>query len=88
MSAEKCAENGFVSFKGKCYLPAPAPPKKPAPTSSPEEWRQEPKKERKPRLTWAVLRRGSFSLPVSLPPLGFCFCLITVSIPAASTGVV
>jgi serine/threonine protein kinase len=39
MSTEECAENGYVPFKGKCYLPAPAPPKKPVPTSSPEEAR-------------------------------------------------
>jgi serine/threonine protein kinase len=38
-SAEECVENGYVPFKGKCYLPAPAPPKKPAPTSSPGEAR-------------------------------------------------
>jgi serine/threonine protein kinase len=39
MSAEECAETGYVPFQGKCYTPAPAPPKKPAPTSSPEEAR-------------------------------------------------
>jgi len=39
MSAEECAELGYVPFQGKCYLPAPAPPKKPAPTSSPGEAR-------------------------------------------------
>jgi serine/threonine protein kinase len=39
MSAEVCVESGYVSFKGKCYLPAPAPPKKPVPTSSPGEAR-------------------------------------------------
>jgi serine/threonine protein kinase len=39
MSAEECAENGYVPFQGKCYLPAPAPPRKPAPTSSPGEAR-------------------------------------------------
>jgi serine/threonine protein kinase len=37
MNAEECAETGYVPFKGKCYVPAPAPPKKPAPTSSPQE---------------------------------------------------
>jgi len=39
MSAEECVEGGYVPFQGKCYLPAPAPPKKPAPTSSPGEAR-------------------------------------------------
>jgi eukaryotic-like serine/threonine-protein kinase len=39
MSAEECAENGYVPFQGKCYLPAPAPPRKPASTSSPREAR-------------------------------------------------
>ncbi|HEX8704377.1 MAG TPA: serine/threonine-protein kinase [Myxococcaceae bacterium] len=39
MSAEKCAENGYVPFQGKCYLPAPAPPKKTVPTSSPGQER-------------------------------------------------
>jgi serine/threonine protein kinase len=39
MSVEECVENGYVPFKGKCYLPAPAPPKKPVPTSSPGEAR-------------------------------------------------
>jgi hypothetical protein len=39
MSAEECAEGGYVPFQGKCYLPAPAPPKKPTPTSSPGEAR-------------------------------------------------
>ncbi|HEX8703504.1 MAG TPA: serine/threonine-protein kinase [Myxococcaceae bacterium] len=39
MSTEECVESGYVPFQGKCYLPAPAPPKKPAPTSSPGEAR-------------------------------------------------
>jgi serine/threonine protein kinase len=38
-SVEECVENGYVLFKGKCYLPVPAPPRKPAPTSSPEQAR-------------------------------------------------
>jgi serine/threonine protein kinase len=38
-SAEECAEIGYVPFKGKCYLPAPAPPKKTVPTSNPGEAR-------------------------------------------------
>ena len=44
MSAEECAENSYVPFKGKCYAPAHPPPKKPQPTSNPPE-----AKERK---TW------------------------------------
>jgi hypothetical protein len=39
MSAEACVENGSVLFKGKCYAPALAPPKKPQPASSPMEAR-------------------------------------------------
>jgi serine/threonine protein kinase len=39
MNAEECVESGYVPFQGKCYLPAPAPPKKPAPTSGPGEAR-------------------------------------------------
>jgi hypothetical protein len=39
MSAEKCVESGYMPFNGKCYLPAPAPPKNPVPTSSPQEAR-------------------------------------------------
>ncbi len=39
ITAEECAENGYVPFKGKCYGPADAPPKKPQPTSSPPEAR-------------------------------------------------
>ncbi len=39
MSAEECAESGYVPFQGKCYLPAPAPPRKPVPTSDPGEAR-------------------------------------------------
>jgi serine/threonine protein kinase len=38
MSAQECAENGYVRFKGKCYAPLAAP-KKPQPTSSPAEAR-------------------------------------------------
>jgi serine/threonine protein kinase len=39
MSTEECSKSGYVPFQGKCYLPVPAPPKKPVPTSSPEEAR-------------------------------------------------
>jgi len=39
MDAEECAENGGVLFKGKCFGPAHAPPKKAQPTSSPPEAR-------------------------------------------------
>jgi serine/threonine protein kinase len=39
MSTEECVQGGYVPFQGKCYLPAPAPPKKPAPTSSPGQAR-------------------------------------------------
>jgi serine/threonine protein kinase len=39
MPAEECVENGGALFKGKCYAPAPAPPKKPQPTSNPSEER-------------------------------------------------
>jgi serine/threonine protein kinase len=39
MNAEECMEGGYVPFQGKCYLPAPAPPRKPTPTSSPGEAR-------------------------------------------------
>ncbi len=39
MSVEECVAGGYVPFQGKCYLPAPAPPRKPAPTSSPGEAR-------------------------------------------------
>jgi serine/threonine protein kinase len=35
MTAEECAENYFVFFKGKCFAHANAPPRKPQPTSSP-----------------------------------------------------
>jgi hypothetical protein len=40
-SVEECAESGYVYFKGECYLPAPAPPKRkrPMPTSSPAQAR-------------------------------------------------
>jgi len=38
-SIEECAESGYVHIKGECYLPAPAPPKKPMPTASPEQAR-------------------------------------------------
>ncbi|HLK99009.1 MAG TPA: hypothetical protein VK539_00415 [Myxococcaceae bacterium] len=39
MSAEECVETGYVTFKGKCFGPAHAPPKKPQPTSNPPEAR-------------------------------------------------
>jgi serine/threonine protein kinase len=39
MSAEECVQNGGEFFKGKCFVPANAPPKKPQPTSSPPEAR-------------------------------------------------
>ena len=39
MNAEECSENGYVPFKGKCFGPAHAPPKKPQPTSNPPEAR-------------------------------------------------
>jgi len=39
MSAEECVGNAGSLFKGKCYLPAPAPPKKTVPTSDPGEAR-------------------------------------------------
>ena len=39
LSAEKCVESGYVPFQGKCYLPAPAPPKKSVPTLSPGQAR-------------------------------------------------
>jgi hypothetical protein len=39
MSAEECMDSGYVPFQGKCYLPAPAPPKRPAPTSRPGQAR-------------------------------------------------
>ncbi|HEX8705744.1 MAG TPA: serine/threonine protein kinase, partial [Myxococcaceae bacterium] len=39
MDTQACTENGYVLFKGRCYGPAHAPPKKPAPTSSPVEAR-------------------------------------------------
>jgi len=39
MSPEECVASGYVSFKRKCYLPAPAPPKKTVPTSDPGEAR-------------------------------------------------
>ncbi|HEX8699843.1 MAG TPA: hypothetical protein VF815_13450, partial [Myxococcaceae bacterium] len=35
MKAEECVEVGYVPFQGKCYLPAPMPPRKPVPTSDP-----------------------------------------------------
>jgi hypothetical protein len=38
-SAKECTESGYVPIKGRCYLPVPAPPKKPAPTSGPGEAR-------------------------------------------------
>jgi serine/threonine protein kinase len=39
MGAQDCAASGYVLFKGKCFVPANAPPKKPQPTSSPSEER-------------------------------------------------
>ena len=39
MDIQACAESSYVLFKGKCFVPAPAPPKKPQPTSSPPEAR-------------------------------------------------
>jgi len=39
MSAEECVENEGVLFKGKCYAPVSASPKKAQPTSSPPEER-------------------------------------------------
>ena len=39
MSPEECEANSYALFKGKCYAPALAPPKKPQPTSSPSEAR-------------------------------------------------
>ncbi|HLL06681.1 MAG TPA: protein kinase [Myxococcaceae bacterium] len=39
LSAEECVQNDGEFFKGKCYLPAPVPRKKPQPTSSPPEAR-------------------------------------------------
>ena len=37
LDAQSCAENGYVLFQGKCFVPANAPSKKPQPTSSPAE---------------------------------------------------
>jgi hypothetical protein len=39
MTTEECTNNGGVLFKGKCFGPALAPPKKPQPTSNPAEAR-------------------------------------------------
>jgi serine/threonine protein kinase len=39
MGVEECMENDGEFFRGKCYLPAPAPRKNPQPTSSPPEAR-------------------------------------------------
>jgi len=39
MSTDECVENDGVLFKGKCYAPVFASPKKPQPTSSPPEAR-------------------------------------------------
>jgi hypothetical protein len=39
MSAEECAENGYVLLKGKCFAPALEPPRGPPPTSSPAKAR-------------------------------------------------
>jgi len=38
-SAEACTESGYVLFKGKCLVPANAPPRKSQPTSNPPEAR-------------------------------------------------
>jgi hypothetical protein len=35
MTTEECAQSGYVPFKGKCYVPAHEPPRKPPPTSQP-----------------------------------------------------
>ncbi|MDY7230933.1 serine/threonine protein kinase [Hyalangium rubrum] len=39
MTAEECAENGWVYSQGRCYAPALTPPSKPPPTSSPPDFR-------------------------------------------------
>ncbi|HEX8700616.1 MAG TPA: serine/threonine-protein kinase [Myxococcaceae bacterium] len=39
MSPEECTANSYVLFKGRCFVPAQPPPKKPQPTSSPPEAR-------------------------------------------------
>jgi hypothetical protein len=39
MDAQACTEDGYILFKGRCFVPANAPDKKPAPTSSPVEAR-------------------------------------------------
>jgi hypothetical protein len=39
MSPEECVANSYVLFKGRCFVPAQPPPKKPQPTSSPPEAR-------------------------------------------------
>jgi hypothetical protein len=39
MTAEECAESGYAYYKGRCYVPALAPPEKPLPTSSPADSR-------------------------------------------------
>jgi serine/threonine protein kinase len=39
MTAEECAESGYVLFKGRCYTHALAPPQKPLPTSNPAKAR-------------------------------------------------
>jgi serine/threonine protein kinase len=38
--ARACAESGYVLFKGKCFVPALTPSKKPQPTSAPAEARE------------------------------------------------
>jgi serine/threonine protein kinase len=35
MTAQECTDSGYVPFKGKCYVPAHEPPRKPPPTSQP-----------------------------------------------------
>ena len=39
MTAESCAENGYVLFKGRCYTHALTPPRKSLPTSNPAKAR-------------------------------------------------
>jgi serine/threonine protein kinase len=35
MTAEECTDSGGAPFKGRCYIPAPMPPRKTQPTSQP-----------------------------------------------------
>jgi hypothetical protein len=39
MTAEACAQSGYMLLKGKCYSPALEPPQKPLPTSNPTKAR-------------------------------------------------